>query len=94
MDLPRASNSPNDDEIWAAVDELVDGKVGPPYQDEDVRKAEEEAERRRSAKIPLGFKDERLCVCVVLRLPQALLLRQNNCGGRRLTVPSGERRHH
>ena len=58
-DLPRASNSPNEDEVWTAVEALVDGKVGPPYEDEEMRKAEEEAERRRSAKIPPGFKDER-----------------------------------
>ena len=32
-------------------------------------------------------------LCVVLQLPQAHLLRQNNCSGRRLTGPSGERRH-
>ncbi len=57
-DLPRASNSPGDDEVWAAVEGLVDAKVGPRYQDEEMREAEEEAERRRSAKIPPGFKDE------------------------------------
>ncbi len=57
--LPRASNSTNDDEVWAAVEGLVAGKVGPPYQDEEMREAEDEAERRRSAKIPPGFKDER-----------------------------------
>ena len=58
-DLPRASNSPDDDEVWATVERLVEGNVGPPYQDDEMRKAKEEAERRRNAKIPPGFKDER-----------------------------------
>jgi len=58
-DLPRASNSPEDDEIWSAVEGLINGKVGPPYQHQEMRETEEEAERRRGAKIPPGFKDER-----------------------------------
>lgn len=58
-DLPRSSNSPDDDEVWAAIERLVDGKVGPAYPDEDMSKAEEEAERRRNANIPPGFKDQR-----------------------------------
>jgi hypothetical protein len=57
--LPRASNHPGDDEVWSAVEELVDGKVGPPYGDEQKAESEEEAERRRDAKIPPGFKDKR-----------------------------------
>lgn len=57
--LPRASNSSNDDEVWAAVERLVDGKVGPQYPDEDMSNVEEEAERRRNANVPPGFKDQR-----------------------------------
>ena len=33
-----------------------------------------------------------LILCVVVQLPQALLLRQNNCSRRQLTGPSSERR--
>jgi len=58
-ELPQATNSPDDDEVWCAVEALVDGKVGSPYPEEQQRKAEEEAERRRNDKIPPGFKDER-----------------------------------
>jgi predicted nucleic acid-binding protein len=58
-DLPQPSNSPDDDEVWAAVEELVAGKVGPPYGNEEMHEAEAEAERRRSDKIPPGFKDQR-----------------------------------
>ncbi len=59
QELPRASNTPDDDEVWTAVAGLVNGKVGPSYLEEDLRKAEEEAERRRNAKVPPGFKDQR-----------------------------------
>jgi predicted nucleic acid-binding protein len=58
-ELPQASNSPDDDKVWAAVEDLIDGKVGPPYQQEAQREAEAEAKRRRNAKIPPGFKDQR-----------------------------------
>jgi PIN like domain len=58
-ELPQASNTPDDDEVWTAVEELVEGKVGPPYQKEERRKVKEEAERRKDAKIPPGFKDQR-----------------------------------
>jgi predicted nucleic acid-binding protein len=57
-ELPRASNDPDDDKVWAAVEDLVDGKVGRPYQQEEQREAEAEAERRRDAKVPPGFKDK------------------------------------
>ena len=59
MDLPRSSNSPDDDEVWAAVELLVDGKLGRAYREEDLREVEEEAELRRKANIPPGFKDKR-----------------------------------
>lgn len=58
-ELPQTTNSSEDDEVWTAIEALVDGKVGPPYDEEQQRKAEEEAERRRNDKIPPGFKDER-----------------------------------
>lgn len=57
-EVPRASNSPDDDGVWAAVDGLFEGKVGPPYAEEEAKEAEEEAARRRDAKIPPGFKDD------------------------------------
>lgn len=56
--VPRASNSPEDDEVWAAIDGLFEGKVGPPYGEEEAKEAEEEAARRKNAKLPPGFKDD------------------------------------
>lgn len=58
-ELPRASNSPEDDEAWALVAELFEGKVGPAYDETEAREAAEEAERRQARKIPPGFRDER-----------------------------------
>lgn len=58
-ELPQASASPEDDEAWAAVEELFDGRVGPPFGDSEAREVVEEAERRREAKVPPGFRDER-----------------------------------
>ena len=57
--LPRASNAAEDDEAWAAVERLFDGKVGPSFGDEQLSEAKEEAERRAEAKVPPGFKDRR-----------------------------------
>lgn len=56
--LPRTSNSPDMDEVWTAVEALFDGKVGPAYGEEERQKAMKEAEHRREAKVPPGFKDE------------------------------------
>lgn len=57
--LPRASNSPEVDEAWAAVVDLFEGRVGPPYLGKALEEALEEAARRKEAKVPPGFKDER-----------------------------------
>lgn len=47
------------DEVWAAVEALFEGKVGPAYGEKERKEAVEEAERRREAKVPPGFNDER-----------------------------------
>lgn len=57
--LPEASASPDDDEAWAAVEGLFDGRVGPPFDGSEAQKVLTEAERRREGKIPPGFRDER-----------------------------------
>ena len=57
--LPRASNSPDDDEVWAAVERLFEDKVGPAYGEKEEHEVREEARRRKEAKVPPGFKDSR-----------------------------------
>lgn len=57
--LPRASNSPEDDEVWTAIEKLIQSKVGPPYDEKELNSIKDEAESRRNLKIPPGFRDER-----------------------------------
>ena len=55
--LPKETNSPEDDPIWRAVDELYAGKVGPPYPDDRKKKILEEGRKRYEARVPPGYKD-------------------------------------
>ena len=50
--LPKETNSPEDDPIWRAVDELYAGKVGPPYPDDRKKKILEEGRKRYEARVP------------------------------------------
>ena len=57
--LPQASNAPEDDDAWAAIDRLFEGKVGAAYNDKRMRQSVEESDRRKTEKIPPGYKDQR-----------------------------------
>lgn len=52
------SNSSQDDEVWAAVEELVDGRMGEGYAQGKLREVEKEWEERKELKVPPGFKDD------------------------------------
>lgn len=57
-DLPKETNSPEDDPVWRSVDELYAGKVGSPYPDDEKRKIFDEGRKRYEARVPPGYKDE------------------------------------
>lgn len=56
--FPKPSNSPEDDEVWSAIDELFDGKVGSPYDPEEKAKILEKGEQRYTDRVPPGYKDQ------------------------------------
>jgi len=56
-ELPRASNSPEDDDVWRAVDGVFEGQVGPPYPPEEKREIFEQGRVRYEARVPPGYKD-------------------------------------
>jgi transcriptional regulator with XRE-family HTH domain len=52
------SNDIENDEVWTAVEELLNDKVGPFYDEEHLKKVEGEGNQRTEKAIPPGFKDE------------------------------------
>ena len=57
-DLPKETNSPQNDPVWRVVDELYAGKVGSPYPDEKKKEIFEKGRKRYGARVPPGYKDE------------------------------------
>ncbi|WP_157869476.1 PIN-like domain-containing protein [Streptomyces hirsutus] len=47
----------NDDPVLKALAQLLDGRVGEPLSEEEYAKAQDEAVRRKEARIPPGYKD-------------------------------------
>ncbi len=51
-DLPKETNSPQNDPVWRVVDELYAGKVGSPYPDEKKKEIFEKGRKRYGARVP------------------------------------------
>ena len=57
--VPEETNSLEDDAVWAAVEKIFEGRVGPPYAAERVKEIYKEGEERYARSIPPGYEDAR-----------------------------------
>jgi hypothetical protein len=57
-ELPAESNSPDEDDVWHAVDELFRGRVGAAYDASEREKVVEEGRERYARHVPPGYMDE------------------------------------
>ncbi len=51
------SNSPEDDKIWGAIDEIIADRIGEPYPSDRQQEILQEGNKRYAAKLPPGYKD-------------------------------------
>jgi hypothetical protein len=58
-ELPELTSSPDEDEVWAVVDEIFAGRIGDPYTPEKKQKLLEEGKKRYEADIPSGYEDQK-----------------------------------
>lgn len=56
--VPGETNSVDDDEVWATVEKIFNGRVGSGYTSERVQEIYKEGEHRYTYRIPPGYEDE------------------------------------
>lgn len=54
----EATYSPEDDEIWSAVEEIFEGKVGEGLSEVGMKEVLEEGPRRYESRVPPGYEDK------------------------------------
>ncbi len=57
-ELPAESNSPDEDDVWQAVDQLFRGRVGEAYNALDREEIVKEGRERYARRVPPGYMDE------------------------------------
>lgn len=57
--VPEVTNSPEEDGVWAAVEQVFEGRVGPHYSPGRVSEIYKEGDERYARGVPPGYKDVR-----------------------------------